>query len=58
MVMLYVRLILNDARSFESVPPNLKAEVKAKLAELGYDENGQPLDAIEPEPMETKEEVE
>lgn len=44
MVQLYVRLILNNARTFASVPANLKNEVKEALYEMGYDENGDPLD--------------
>lgn len=44
MVQLYVRLILNNARTFESVPTNLKSEVISALREMGYDENGDPLD--------------
>lgn len=43
MVMLYVALIIADARSFDSVPPKFKNAVKETLAQLGLDENGNPV---------------
>lgn len=43
MVSLYVKLISNGVRSFDSVPTKLKDAVKEELKKLGLDENGQPL---------------
>lgn len=42
MIALYVALIINNRRTFEQVPANLRAEVKADLEALGLDENGMP----------------
>lgn len=43
MIELYCKLIINKRRSFEQVPDGLKEDVKNRLAELGYDQNGEPL---------------
>lgn len=40
MIEVYVKLIINGRRSFEQVPDNLKEDVKNRLTELGYDQNG------------------
>lgn len=44
MVSLYVALIINGRRSFDSVPSKLQDAVKADLAALGLDENGNPIE--------------
>lgn len=43
MIEVYVKLIINGRRSFEQVPDNLKEDVKNRLTELGYDQNGELL---------------
>lgn len=43
MVDLYVALIFNGRRTFAQVPPKFKEAVKADLAALGLDENGNPI---------------
>ena len=43
MIELYCELIKNKRRSFEQIPDNLKEDVKTRLAELGYDQNGDVL---------------
>lgn len=43
MVSLYCTLIINKRRTFDQVPSKIKAEVEAKLEELGYDTNGDPI---------------
>lgn len=43
MVDLYVALIIHGRRTFAQVPAKFKAAVKAELAALGLDENGNPL---------------
>lgn len=40
MVELYVKLVIGKKRTIESVPKSLRADVTARLKELGYDENG------------------
>lgn len=40
MIEVYVKLIINKRRSFEAIPDNLKEDVMKRLAELGYDQNG------------------
>lgn len=40
MVEIYCKLIIAKRRSFDKVPDNFKAEVEARLEELGYDTNG------------------
>lgn len=44
MVDLYVALIINDMRKFNRVPAKFQAAVKATLAGLGLDENGNPME--------------
>lgn len=43
MVNLFCKLIINKRKTFDQVPDNLKAEVRARLLELGYDTNGDPI---------------
>jgi hypothetical protein len=43
MVDLYATLIIKKKRTFDSIPPNLKEDVKEELLNRGYDENGDPL---------------
>lgn len=43
MVDLYAKLIINKRRTFDSIPDNLKAKVEARLKEMGYDTNGDPI---------------
>ena len=43
MVDLYVQLIILKKRPFEKVPDKFKADVEARLLELGYDTNGDPI---------------
>lgn len=43
MVTLYCTLIINKRRTFDQVPDKFKNEVEAKLEELGYDTNGDPI---------------
>ncbi len=43
MVDLYARLIIYKRRTFDSVPSNLKDKVEARLKEMGYDTNGDPI---------------
>lgn len=43
MVNLYCTLIINKRRTFDRVPDNFKVAVEARLAELGYDTNGEPI---------------
>lgn len=43
MVNLYCTLIINKRRTFDQVPDKFKADVEARLSELGYDKNGSPL---------------
>ena len=44
MVALYVALIINGRRTFNQVPAKFKESVKADLAALGLDENGNPVE--------------
>lgn len=44
MVALYVALIINGRRTFNQVPAKFKDVVKADLAALGLDENGNPIE--------------
>lgn len=44
MVALYVALIINGRRTFNQVPAKFKEAVKADLAALGLDENGNPVE--------------
>ena len=43
MVDLYAQLIILKKRPFEKVPGKFKADVEARLLELGYDTNGDPI---------------
>lgn len=43
MVDLYVALIIAGRRPFEKVPAKFKDDVRADLAALGLDENGNPV---------------
>lgn len=43
MVYLYVTLIINKRRKFNTIPANLQESVEKKLMELGYNTNGEPL---------------
>ena len=43
MVEIYCTLIRNKRRTFDKVPDNFKMDVEARLKELGYDTNGDPL---------------
>lgn len=45
MVNLYCTLIINKRRAFEDVPEAFREQVKARLKEQGYDENGDVLAA-------------
>lgn len=44
MVELYVALIINDMRKFNKIPSKFQPSVKATLAALGLDENGNPVE--------------
>lgn len=44
MAELYARLIVAKKRTYESVPTNLKKEVKKILKSWGYDEHGDPIE--------------
>ena len=43
MVNLYCSLIINKRRTLDDVPEKFKDDVIARLNELGYDTNGNPL---------------
>ena len=43
MVNLYATLIINKRRTFDEVPEKFKVDVEARLKELGYDTNGDPI---------------
>jgi hypothetical protein len=40
MIEVYCKLIIEGRRTFEDVPTKLKANVKTRLKELGYDTEG------------------
>ena len=44
MVMVYVTLIIEGIRTFDSVPKKLQPKVKETLNQMGLDENGHPLE--------------
>ena len=48
MVDVYVKLIIKKKRKFSAIPKNMRAAVEARLLELGYDTNGDPIET-EPE---------
>lgn len=43
MIEIYCKLIIAKRRTFDSVPERFKNEVKNRLAELGYNTNGDKL---------------
>ena len=43
MVEIYATLIIRHRKTFDQVPEKLKADVEARLKELGYDTSGEPL---------------
>ena len=43
MVAVYVALIINGRRTFDSVPAKLKEAVKAELEALGLNQDGEPV---------------
>lgn len=43
MIDLYCELIKNKRRTFDKIPEAFKADVEARLLELGYDTNGDPI---------------
>lgn len=43
MVEVYCKLIIEKRRAFDKVPELFKADVEARLKELGYDINGDEL---------------
>lgn len=45
MIEIYCKLILGKRRTFDQVPDNFKAGVEARLIELGYAPNGEPITA-------------
>lgn len=40
MIEIYCKLIIGKLRSFDEIPDELKEAVEFRLAELGYDTNG------------------
>ena len=43
MVEIYCKLIIAKRRTFDQVPDNFKVTVEARLRELGYNTNGDPI---------------
>lgn len=43
MIEIYCKLIIAKRRSFDQTPDIFKDQVRDRLAELGYDSNGNPL---------------
>ncbi len=43
MVEIYAKLIVNKRRTFDQVPVKFQADVEARLLELGYDTDGNPI---------------
>ena len=43
MIEIYCKLIINMRRTFDKVQDEFKDVVMARLAELGYDTNGDPI---------------
>lgn len=44
MVEVYVALIINDMKTFDDVRPKFRDAVRKRLAALGLDENGNPIE--------------
>ena len=44
MIDIYCKLIINKRRSFDRVPDEFKEEVELRLAKLGYNTNGTPIE--------------
>lgn len=44
MVLVYVALIIDGLRTFDSVPKKLQPKVEETLNKMGLDENGHPLE--------------
>ena len=47
MVEIFAKLIIAKKRTLSDVPENLRERVDDKLAELGYDENGDVFNTVE-----------
>ena len=43
MIEVYCTLIINKRRTFDRVPDKFKMDVQARLVELGYDTDGNPI---------------
>lgn len=43
MVDVYAKLIIKKKRKFNSIPVSMQPAVEARLLELGYDTNGDPI---------------
>jgi hypothetical protein len=43
MIEVYCKLIIGKRRTFDKVPDNFKADVEARLRELGYATSGDPI---------------
>lgn len=43
MIEVYCKLIIGKRRTFDRVPSVFQMEVEARLKELGYDTNGDPI---------------
>jgi hypothetical protein len=43
MIEIYCKLIQSKRRLFTQVPDNLKEQVRARLLELGFDTDGNPI---------------
>ena len=41
MIEIYCKLIINKRRSIDKIPEEFREDVEFRLAELGYDENGE-----------------
>lgn len=46
MINLYCQLIINKRRTFDSIPDKDKSKVEARLSELGYNTNGDPVTEV------------
>ena len=47
MIEVYCKLVIGKRRTFDRVPDNFKADVEARLLELGYYTNGDPITKVE-----------